>query len=181
VAARKPKSSLPRNKIDFDEISSWREFEELVADYFRIIKEESKYMTEVDIKPTGVGSDGGRDILVTFRLTDEVDSFERKWVVQCKFHNAAITKAILSSVNIPSLIHEYGANGYLLVCKNDITSKVSDMFENLNRECLFKYKYRFWTGEDFKSRLLPKYSLIQRYFPEHYEYIQAMGKGVEII
>jgi hypothetical protein len=179
VATRKAKASSTRNKIDFDEISDWREFEELVADYFRVIREETTSITDVQVRPTGVGSDGGRDILVSFRLTDYIDQFERRWVVQCKFHQGAITKARLASVNIPTLIHEYGADGYLLICKGDVTAKVSEMFENLQRECRFGYSYRFWTGDEFKSKLLTKISLIQRYFPEYYEYTQSRGRGLD--
>jgi hypothetical protein len=175
-SARKGAQRRSRNKLDFAEISGWRDFEDLVADYFREVQKEEKNIIEVRVQSTGVGSDGGRDILVTFRITDSIISFERKWVVQCKFYKAALTKSNLSTINIPTLIHEYGADGYLLVCKSDVTSKVTEMFENLERECKLDYRYMIWRGNELKSRLQVKPSLIERYFPEHYEFLQRRSK-----
>jgi hypothetical protein len=175
-APRKAARRKLRSKLDFAEISSWREFEDLIADYLREVQKEEKNIIEVRVQPTGVGSDGGRDILVTFRITDSIISFERKWVIQCKFYKAAVSKTQLSTINIPTIIHEYGADGYLLVCKNDVTSRVSEMFENLERECKLGYRYIIWRGNELKSRLQFKPSLIERYFPEHYEFIQRRAK-----
>ena len=54
-----------KKKLDFEEIATWQEFEDLVADYFNAITEE-KNIIEVRVEPSGVGSDGGRDILSHF-------------------------------------------------------------------------------------------------------------------
>src|SRR4051812_19575159 len=151
-SARKGTRRRSRNKLDFAEISNWRDFEDLVADYFQEVQKEEQNIIEVRVQPTGVGSDGGRDILVTFRITDSIIPFERRWVIQCKFYKTAVSKNRLSTINIPTLIHEYGADGYLLVCKGDVTSKVSEMFENLERECKLGYRYVFWRGNELKSR-----------------------------
>jgi hypothetical protein len=174
--SRKAARRRSRSKLDFAEIKTWGEFEDLVEDYFKEAKKEEKSIIDVEVKPTGVGSDGGRDILVTFRITDSIVSFTRKWVVQCKFYSGAVSKANLSTVNIPTLIHEYGADGYLLVCKNDVTSKVSEMFENLERECKLGYCYAIWRGNELTRRIQFKPSLIERYFPEHYEFLRRRAK-----
>lgn len=52
-----------KTKLDFDEISNWREFENLVADYFREVKKKEKNIKDVQVHSSGEGSDGGRDIL----------------------------------------------------------------------------------------------------------------------
>ena len=148
----------------------------LVADYFRASKEESN-VVDVQVEPSGVGSDGGRDILVTLQMTDSILPFNRKWVVQCKFNEKAISKADLSDVNIPTLIHEYGANGYLLVCKNNVTAKISEMFENLRQKCRLGYSYEFWQGNAFKGRIRVKPEIIEQYFPEHNEYLKLLKLG----
>lgn len=162
-----------KNKLDFKELSDWRKFENLVESYFRLLKEEENNVIDVEVRASGIGSDGGRDILVVFRVTDSVLPFERKWVVQCKFHEKTISKSDLADANIPSLIHQYGADGYLLICKGDVSSRVTEMFENLNDKCKFKYKYEIWQGEGFKSRLLFKRSLHKQYFPEYDEFLQT--------
>jgi Restriction endonuclease. len=167
-----------KNKLDFGEISSWQEFEDLVVAYFEAISED-KNIIEVRVEPSGVGSDGGRDILVTFRITDSIVSFERKWVVQCKFYESTLSKPELSTINIPTLIHEYGANGYLLVCKNKVSSKVTEMFENLRRECKLGYDYMIWQGSDLKGRIRLQPSLIDLYFPEHSEFLRLQERRSE--
>jgi hypothetical protein len=165
-----------KDTIDFNEIKDWREFEDLVAGYFNIIKEE-RNIKEVKVDQSGAGPDGGRDILVTFRMTDSIVSFERKWVVQCKFIEQAVSNRHLSNINIPTLIQSYGANGYLLVCKNRTTSGVTELFERLKRERNLGYEYMIWTGNELKSRLKFLGPLITQYFPEHSAFLQSRGGG----
>lgn len=162
-----------RNNIDFAEIPGWQTFESLVAAYFELLKEEENNIVDVEVRPSGIGSDGGRDILVVFRVTDSIHPFTRRWVVQCKFQEQSVSKRDLADANIPSLIHESEADGYLLICKGTVTSKVTEMFESLNDRCRFKYKYVIWQGEQFKSKLLFKYSLHRQFFPEYDEYVQS--------
>ncbi len=94
--------------------------------------------------------------------------------MQCKFYKKSVSKSNLSDINIPSLIHEHKADGYLLVCRRDVTSVVSTMFENLRENCRFKYSYEIWTGDELKNRLLPEPNLIQKYFPEYYEFARPV-------
>lgn len=181
MARRLPKNSRsksPRNTIEFDEIRDWQAFEDLVADYFRGIQGQ-KNITDVTVDQSGEGPDGGRDILVTFQVSDSIMSFERKWIVQCKFYDRSVSKTELSDINIPTLIHEYGAHGYLLVCKGGVTSTVSTMFENLRKKCRMNYSYMFWTGNQFKGLLYlqPYEPLIQKHFPEYYGFLQTVKGG----
>jgi Restriction endonuclease len=155
-------------KLDLSEIKNWKEFEDLVTSYFKSIpKILENDVTEILVEPTGEGSDGGRDILVTFRVFDSIVTYERKWVIQCKFYDKAVSKSTLSTVNIPSLVHEYGADGYLLICKNSVSSKVSEMFENLRRNCRFQYSYLIWEGSDLLQKLISNQQIIEQYFPEY--------------
>jgi hypothetical protein len=168
-----------RNTIEFDEIPNWQAFEDLVANYFRGTKGQ-KSIADVEVDHSGVGPDGGRDIFITFKMSDSIVSFDRKWVVQCKFYDTPVSKRELSDINIPTLIHEYGADGYLLVCKEQVTSTVSAMFENLRKQCRMHYNYDFWTGSRFKSylNLLPsKSTVIKTHFPAYYRFLQLKGKG----
>jgi hypothetical protein len=161
-------------RLSFDEIDNWQVFEDLVADYFREIKGDQEFnVTNVEVKQTGAGGDGGRDILVSLSVNDSIVSFTRIWVVQCKFYGGDVGKRHLSDVNIPTLIHEYGANGYLLICKNHVTASLSAMIENLKDNCRFKYHYENWNGTNFLSRIRIKPRLIENYFPSHHAYLSA--------
>lgn len=161
-----------RTTLDLNEITDWRQFENLVAAYFMEVKAD-KSIVDVQVEPSGVGPDGGRDILITFQMTDSIFPFTRRWVVQCKFYDRILSKGDLATVNIPSLIHEYGAHGYLLVCKGDVSSTVTATFENLNRECRFGYSYMIWNGDRLQNMLRVKTALFPSYFPEYEEYLQS--------
>ncbi len=166
-----------KNTVTFEEISGWQQFESLVAVYFELLKAEDNNVIHVEVKPPGVGGDGGRDVLVTLLVSDGVAAFERRWVVQCKFQEQAVSKSDLSNANIPTLIHEYGADGYLLICKGKASNTVTGMFERLNAECRFGYKYAIWEGEQFRKRVLIKESLMPQFFPEYAEFLQAKNRS----
>ena len=159
------------NKLSFDEIKSGEEFEDLVAAYFRIIKnDEGNSLSDVQVKQSGKGSDGGRDILLVFELYDSIVRFQRKWVIQCKFLSKSSTgKSDIGDINIPTLIHEYGADGYLLIVRNEVTNELQSIFDILNQSCKLGYKYEIWRGNQFLEFLeeTPQ-TLIKRYFPKYY-------------
>lgn len=166
-----------KNQIDFSEIKDGDVFEDLVADYFRNLQQDSdNNISDVQILQSGIGVDGGRDILVEFNMNDDIEVFKRKWVVQCKFHEVNISAAKVNSVNIPTLVHSYGASGYLLVCKKNPTSGLTNLFERLNKECKNDYKYECWNGNQLKKKLNLRSDLHSTYFPEYNEWILKRTK-----
>jgi len=71
-------------KLDYDEISNGDQFEDLVAEYFKLIqKNEDQNITSVKVNQSGIGADGGSDILIELEFSDDITVFKRKWVVQC--------------------------------------------------------------------------------------------------
>lgn len=159
--------------INLDEIKSDEQFEDLVIAYFEDLKNEGIHnIKTVKVKPSGTGTDGGRDILVDFTISDNITTFERRWIVQCKFHNRNISTSKIADINIPTLIHSYKASGYLLICKKRPTSKLTDMFERLNDKCKMKYTYLIWSGEQLKSTILTKSkpNILRQFFPSYYTY-----------
>jgi len=167
-------------RISFTEIDDWEQFEELVAEFFRETKHlEDNNLTEIKVDPTGKGPDGGRDILLNFRINDSISPFERRWVVQCKFYDS-LKKSDLDKVNIPTLIEEYDADGYLLICKNSITAGVTNTFENLRRKCRRKYMYEVWNGSTFTQKLYKTTNLQEHYFPQFFEYKNKRAEKVDL-
>lgn len=162
--------------LTLEEIKDATQFEELVASYFRAIKKENKSLVWVDVKPPAVGTDGGRDILIDFLITDGIKEFRRRWIVQCKFHKRNISTDEISDINIPTLIHSYKASGYLLICKQSPTNKLTAMFERLNSDCHHKYQYVIWSGEFFRSLLLTAEPIIHKtFFPKFQTSIQQIN------
>lgn len=167
-------------RINFTEIDDWEQFEDLVAEFFRETKHlEDNNLTEIKVEPVGNGPDGGRDILLTFRINDSILPFERKWIVQCKFYET-LKKGNLDKINIPSLIEEYGADGYLLVCKNSITAGVTNTFENLRQRCRRNFKYEVWNGNIFSQKLYKTANLQEHYFPQFFAYKNERAEKVNL-
>ncbi|WP_298554314.1 restriction endonuclease [uncultured Algibacter sp.] len=167
-------------RLTFDEIEDDKVFEQLTASYFRELKEiPDNSITNVLVHETGEGTDGGRDILIEFDLSDDIKVFKRRWVIQCKFREDSVSPSHLKSINIPTLIHSYNAQGYLLVCKKTATSGVTELFERLNNQCKDKYHYECWNGSQFLSKLILQEKIQKLFFPEYYEYIQTFKNKVK--
>ncbi len=155
--------------FDYQEIRDAIHFEELVTAYFENLRdEEPNNIVDIKVYPSGIGTDGGRDILVTLKVADGIETFMRRWIIQCKFHKKNISTDEIADINIPTLIYSYKASGYLLICRKKPTSKLTDFFERLENNCIFGYKYLVWSGEQFKMRLLPKKNILQQFFPNYY-------------
>ena len=91
-------------KLDFSEIQDWKEFEDLVESYFRRIQNlKDTQIVDVKVEASGEGNDGGRDILLTFINNDSIVTYNRVWVVQCKFYERSVSKRELNNLNIPTL------------------------------------------------------------------------------
>lgn len=164
--------------LSFDEIRDWEQFQELVAAYFKACREDNSLnVAEVTARVTGRGPDGGCDVEVITRLVDVLQSIERKWVVQCKFHSGTVGLSEMASVNIPTLLHSHGAHGFLLICRGSVSSKLTDQFKALNEECANGRCYSCWTGEEFIQRIRSKPTLIEHFFPKHHLFILEREKS----
>lgn len=160
-------------EFTFDEVQTGDKFEDLVVNYFTILKNERMHgISNVHIKASGVGVDGGRDIIVDFEVTDTISNFTRSWIIQCKFHKKNISTSEIADINIPTLIHSYNASGYLLICREKATSKLTAQFELLNKNCKLGFQYFVWSGEQFKRLLLSKSDpqTLQQFFPRYYNF-----------
>lgn len=74
------------DELSLEEIEGGENFEALVAEYFRGTDDtQNSITTFVRVRKSGIGPDGGVDILVDFTIDDHIKSFNRKWLVQCKF------------------------------------------------------------------------------------------------
>lgn len=145
--------------LDFKELpSDGIKFEQLVREIL---------LTEgFEIHWTGAGADGGRDLVLTEKLSGPLSENKRKWLVSCK-HNAHSGK----SVN-PTDLGDFSADcsaidasGYLLVCSTQPTSAAVKRLEEVksakNIETLF------WDAIEIEKRLMSpnSFGLINIFFP----------------
>lgn len=155
--------------VSYDEITDGNHFEDLVVAYFRDIwEDENNSIIGVESNRSGVGPDGGVDIIITFLIKDDIRFFKRKWIVQCKFVDKNISPSAINNINIPTLIHSYKASGYLLICKHNPTSSLTNLFARLNEKCIHNYQYECWNGTHFIQKLKVRENLIPLFFPKHH-------------
>jgi hypothetical protein len=165
-------------RLDFSEIQTPDQFENLVYQYFEDLKENNREFPQIrhiTIKQPGIGADGGKDILVTFTINDTIATYYKTWLVQCKFYQDSVKPSHLKDDNIPTLIHSYKADGYLLIAKGKISQKLIDLFNRLDKNCKMGYKYDIWNGDFFKSKIQSRPSLIETFFPEYHTYLKKKG------
>ena len=100
------------------------DFTELPADGVRFeqLIRELLIRSGLEVHWTGVGPDGGRDLVATENCQGRLAPFERKWLVSCK--NATSGKSVgLDDVNgISDACAAVDASGFLLACSTQPSS-----------------------------------------------------------
>ena len=151
-----------------DEITDGQRFQQIVAEFFRCFKTESHNysIVDVNVEDSGIGTDGGCDILVEFVFEDIISKHTQKWIIECKCHKSAIGVKDINANNINMILKGKKADGYLLVCKKDASSSLKKLFkENNERE---EKKYYVWNGDQFWRQCIKFKSLIEAFFPDYY-------------
>jgi hypothetical protein len=112
--------------LNFKELpSDGIKFEQLIRELF--------IRSEFEVHWTGVGPDGGRDLVVTEKVTGPLAPFERKWLISCK-HFAHSGKSVgLEDVrDITDACRAVNATGFLLVCSTQPSSSVVRRLHEIN-------------------------------------------------
>lgn len=150
-----------------DKIEDGYKFQQIVAEFFRCLKEENHgyKIADIDVEDYGVGGDDGCDILVEFHFEDAIQKHSYKWVVECKSSNKAVGSSDINSNNLNTILQSKNANGYLLVCKNDASASVKRIFNSLNGT---NYQYIIWNGSQLWHKLIKSKNLIKAFFPDYY-------------
>jgi len=115
---------------------------------------------------TGIGQDGGRDLIIIEKLKGRLSTKDRKWIVSCK-HKAHSGRSVNREElgNIPSDCSAIGAEGYILVCSTYPSSSLVTRLEEVNKN--HNIITRFWDSIEIENRLLKPqtFELIHTFFP----------------
>jgi len=119
---------------------------------------------------TGVGSDGGRDLIIEESVEGLMQPpLSRKWLVSCK-HNAHANQGNGKSVGLADInglidaFNSCGADGIILACSTHPSSSVITRLREIESTKNISCKY--WDGVDIEKRLMKAntYSLMQIFF-----------------
>jgi hypothetical protein len=135
---------------------------------FEQVVRELLIRDEFNVRWTGVGPDGGRDLLVIENAPGPLAPFERTWVVSCK-HFAHSGKSVGTNDLDRSIIDtckSVGASGFLLACSTQISSGLGTRFREI--EQANGIVCRAWDGVEIEKRLMePRaFSLVSIFFPK---------------
>jgi hypothetical protein len=137
-------------RLSFDEIKDQDKFESLVCAYFENLKTSKSAITRIRVQSAGTDANDGWNMLVHTEMRDVIGlSFNRTLVVRCLFQKKDISTNNIADVNIPTLIHAHKAVGYLLICNERPTLKLIRLFNRLEKECTFGYRYQILSGSEF--------------------------------
>jgi len=144
-------------------------FSELPSDgiSFEQLIREILIRSSFEVHWTGVGPDGGRDLVVTETANGQLAPFKRKWLVSCKHYaNSGRSVCLDDITDITDVCEAAGATGFLLACSTQPSSSVVKRFEEI--ESRGRIVIRYWDSVEIERRLntpatLP---LIHLFFPE---------------
>ena len=145
------------------------DFRELPEDgiLFEQLIRELLILEDFDTHWTGVGQDGGRDLIVKEKLKGNLSEYERKWLVSCK-HTANSGKSLgrEQAGNITEDCRAVGAEGYILACSTQPTASLVTRLEEIEREQRIITKS--WDSIELENRLLKPntFKLIHTFFPK---------------
>lgn len=146
--------------IDFSELPpDGIKFEQLIR--------ELLIRSGFEVHWTGVGADGGRDLIVIEKSSGRLAPFERKWLVSCKHNaNAGTSVGMTDVTDIKDACEAVNAQGFLLACSTQPSSAVVKRFEEINRNGNIITKY--WDSVEIEKRLNTPatFPLISLFFPE---------------
>lgn len=167
--------------LPLNDIKNGYEFQQLVAAYFRSLKNEKHeyHIADVDVDDNGVGTDGGFDILVEFHYSDVITKHSYRWIIECKCWDKkrSLSLTDIDTNNILTLLKTKKANGYLLVCKGTVTNNLKQRFRELSNDDE-KVKFEIWEGARFWQGVSERENLLKAFFPDYYhkKYIENNAK-----
>ena len=116
---------------------------------------------------TGVGSDGGRDLVLTEKLVGPLSTRERKWLVSCKHRaHSGLSVGVKEVGDFSADCNAIDAEGFILVCSTQPTSGTIKRLEETgsSKHILTKYE----DAISLEKRLMHPntFNLINQFFPK---------------
>jgi hypothetical protein len=147
--------------LDFKELSKdGKEFELLIR--------ELLFTKGYKVYWSGVGPDGGRDLLCIEERTSFFAADKKTWLIQCK-HNAHSGKSVgIEDLDeIVDSCTQHGATGYILACSTQPSSAVVNRLENITKNPANAITAIFWDYVFVEQTLSTAnlWRIAQRFFP----------------
>lgn len=116
---------------------------------------------------TGVGPDGGRDLVVIEKARGKLGDFQRKWLVSCKHNaNSGASVGIKDIADFSTSCVAIGAQGFLLACSTQPASSVVQRLKEVESQGTLTTKY--WDSIEIEKLLRTPMTLplVHLFLPE---------------
>ena len=170
-------SEKNKSFIPIHDINDGYTFQQIVAEYFRSLKSEKQdfHIADIDVDDSGIGSDNGCDILVSFHFEDAIGKHTHKWVVECKSQKQAVNNRDININSLLAILKNKNANGYLLVCKYDASTSLKELLNGLRKDC----NIEVWNGAQLWGKFIGSKKLIHSFFADYYEEYFVKNRAIE--
>jgi len=135
------------------------QFEQLIREIFNSMGFDTFW--------TGVGPDGGKDLIITEILHGKISSCEKRWLVSCK-HYAHSKRAVgvKDIINITDTMRAINATGFILSCSTYPSSSLVrrlDELKSKNKD----FNFKIFDGVELEKLILKPNSihLLKNFFP----------------
>lgn len=145
--------------IDYNELKDGNEFELLMRDLLQ------RYF--FDVRWSGRGQDGGKDIVLYEMLVGILGEYKKKWVIQCKNFAKSNKSVGIDDLNdISGVCEANNSDGYFLACTTFMSSNAIEKCKEIckNKNLFFIY----WDSKKIENELLKpsNWDLLIQYFPK---------------
>lgn len=146
------------------------DFRELPADgqAFEQLVREILFAMGLHVQWSGLGQDGGRDLLCRETMRGIFASQQRTWLVQCKhFAHAQRSVGIGDLDDIVDSCNHHGATGYMLACSTQPSSGVIGRLEGISTNSGNSIDATYWDAVHIERMLsVPsRWAIAQHFFP----------------
>jgi Restriction endonuclease len=146
------------------------DFKELSKDgtSFEMLLREVLFAQGLDVASSGVGPDGGKDLICVERLSSLFGSSSRRWLIQCKhFAHSGRSVGTPDIDNIRDSCSQHGVQGYVLAASTYLSSSLVNRLEGIAADPAANLLTSYIDGPMIERLLLSPnlFHVAQRFFP----------------
>jgi hypothetical protein len=148
--------------LDFKELSTNGNELELLIREILLVK-------GLKVHWSGIGADGGRDLICYEERTSEFFNDKKTWLIQCKHKaHAGNSVGVADLDDIIDSVTQHKANAYLLVCSTYPSSAVINRLEGITKNETINIEATYWDATIIEQKLsTPElWKIAQNFFPK---------------
>lgn len=136
---------------------------------FELLVREVLFAQGLDTTWSGLGADGGKDLICIERIPSIFRSSTRRWLIQCKhFAHSGRSVGLADVDSIVDSCAQHGAEGYILATSTYVSSGLANRLDSINSNPEIRLGASYIDSAMIERMLLTPHMLhaAQRFFPK---------------